>query len=165
MIWRNAMKYPVLITGIIMFILFISNEKTKIWWNEVSMRYIPSTCKSLKDRLDNKSPDHWKLYCTTTEDMVLKVKFKSKAVDEQNTRSLYYRVLANELKTFALFANPETLVHLNSLKLYLKGKDLRILAKTDGEALVRLREIKDKDIMAKHLKLTVKVKELTEADK
>jgi hypothetical protein len=164
MIWRGAMKYPVLIMGIIMFILFISNEKTKIWWNQISMRYIPSTCKSIESRIKTKAPDHWKIYCSTTEDMVVKVKFKDKALDNKNTRSMYYRALANELKTFALFANPETLVHLDSLKLYLKGKELRILAKTDGEALVRLREIKDKDIMAKHLKLTVKVKELTESD-
>ena len=160
MIWRGAMKYPVLITGIIMFILFLTNEKTKIWWNEISMRYIPSTCKSLESRLEAKKPDHWKVRCATTEDMILRVKMQDESLQPSGARALYYRVLANELQSFAILSNPETLVHLDSLKLYLKGKELKILAKTDGEALVQLRSMKDKKQISDHLKLTVKVKEL-----
>tara|TARA_B100001971_G_scaffold215192_1_gene259901 strand:+ start:154741 stop:155235 length:495 start_codon:yes stop_codon:yes gene_type:complete len=160
MIWKGAMKYPVLITGVIMFVLFLSNEKTKIWWNEISMRYIPSTCKSLEDRMQSKLPDHWKLRCANKDSLILRVKVKENPIEPTQSRALYYRILANEIKSFALMANPETLVHLLSFKLYLKGKYYRILAQTDGEALVQLREIKDKERMANHLKLTVKVKEL-----
>lgn len=160
MIWKGAMKYPVLITGIIMFILFLSNEKTKVWWNEISMRYIPSTCVTLKDRMQTKLPDHWKIRCANKDSLILRVKMLEKPIEPTQARSLYYRVLANELKSFAQMANPETLVHLLSFKLYLKGKYYRILAQTDGEALVQLREIKDKERMANHLKLTVKVKEI-----
>lgn len=154
------MKYPVLITGIIMFVIFVTDDKTKIWWNEISMRYIPSTCKSLESRLESKLPDYWKIRCATTEDMILRVKMQEDPLEASGARPLYYRVLANELKSFALMTNPETLVHLDSLKLYLKGKHLKILAQTDGEALVQLRDIKDKERMAEHLRLTVKVKEL-----
>jgi len=164
MIWGKAMRYPVLIVGVVMFLIFINDEKTKIWWNEISLRYIPSTCITLKDRIEPKAPKHWLLKCSTTEDMILNVKFKKVPSEIKNTRALYFRALANELKTFALFANPETLKHLRSLKLILKGKALSILAQTDGEALVRLAEIKDKEMMANHLKLTVKVKELPKVD-
>lgn len=161
MIWKNAMKYPVLITGIIMFILFVTNENTKIWWHDVSTRFIPSTCRSLKERLELIKPEHWnQLYCTTTEDLVLRIKFKEAPVDQKHLKALYYRALANELQHFSRVTNPETLEHLRSLKLFLKGKELGILAQTDGQALMRLSQLKDSEEIANHLKLTVKVKEI-----
>lgn len=158
------MKYPVLIVGVVMFLIFLNDHKTKIWWNEISLRYIPSTCISLKDRISPKAPSHWTLKCSTTEDMILEVKFEKVANEDNNTRALYYRALANELKTFSLFANPETLTHLRSLKMILKGDRLSVIAQTDGEALVRLSQINDKDLLAQHLKLTVKVKEIHKVD-
>lgn len=163
MIWRGAMKYPVLITGIIMFLLFLSNEKTKIWWNEISMRYIPSTCKSLQSRMESKLPDHWKIRCANIDSLILRAKVQKDPAESSQARPLYYRILANELTSFAVMANPETLVHLKSFKLYLKGKHLKILASTDGEALVQLSRLKDKERIAEHLRLTVKVKELEES--
>jgi exosome complex RNA-binding protein Rrp4 len=159
MIWKNALKYPVLIIGIIMFSLFLSDEKTKIWWDKVNDRYIPSTCDALLSRVKSKLPSDWDMECENKDKFLIEAAFSKVFEDQNKTRSAMYMELANMLSLYSHYANPETLERLRNLTIFLNGKEFKIMAVTDGQAVVKIKAIKDKRKLLEHLKLTVKIKE------
>ncbi len=152
------MKYPALVAGIIMFALFLADPKTKTWWNSLGDRFIPSTCKALIDRVSNKSPDNWSMECPGTSRLVLNIETEIDP-DSTDLRKLMYRSMANNLKSFAIMANPETLQNLKVFEIMLESENFSILGKTDGQALAKLGRIDSPKKIAQHLRLTVKVKE------
>lgn len=158
MIWSKAMKYPVLIMGIIMFTLFISNGRTQNWWQKAKRRFIPSTCDSLLTRLNPKVPKSWKMSCPTIDLLILEYEHKKKSpIDEMRVEM--YKKTANIIVQFSKMANPETLEDLQAFRLIIKTSRLEILSQTDGEAMIAFRKLEGKQKIAEHLKLTVKVKE------
>ena len=159
MFWKNAMKYPALIAGMIMFTIFILDPKTKNWWNKMQGRYIPSTCRALADRVESKAPSEWSIECPSTSRLVLNVDFSETFQNPTQLRSAIYRSMANNLKRFALVANPETLQNLETLEVRMNNDKIQVWGQTDGQAMVKLRGINSQKEMAEHLELTVKVKE------
>lgn len=158
MFGKNAMKYPALVAGVIMFALFLADPKTKVWWNSLGDRFIPSTCKALVDRVSPKSPENWSIDCPGTSRLVLSVESELESSNPE-LRKLMYRSMANTLKSFAVMANPETLQNLKVFEIVLKNDDFSILGKTDGQAMAKLGRINGTNQIAQHLRLTVKVKE------
>lgn len=162
MIWAKAMKYPVLIIGIILFAIFISQESTKKWWNqEVKRSRIPSTCDAVLDRVKPKSPSSWELECPGTQLLVINVNFETTANSHKEQRVMMYKEVANTLTKLAHYSNVETLEFLKHIKLILKHKNLEITSVTDGQAVAKFKYLKQKDQILQHLKLTVKVSEKT----
>lgn len=160
MFTKNAMKYPALVAGAIMFAIFVMDPKTKNWWNEdVKGRFIPSTCKALTERLESKVPSSWDMKCPGTSRLVLEVDFEEQFPNKQALRTAIYRAMANNLKSFALMANPETLENLSKFEVMMIHDDMEVWGVTDGQAMVKLRDKKSQKTMAEHLELTVKVKE------
>lgn len=160
MIWKNALKYPVLIIGIIMFGLFLSDKKTKIWWDKVNNRYVPSTCSALLARLETKLPNDWRLQCENKDKMLIEAGFSKTYPDLNKTRAVMYLQIANMLNEVAHYANHETLQRLENLTIYLNGKKVKIIASTDGQAIIKIKEIKGEKALLQHLKLTVKTREV-----
>lgn len=158
MFGKNAMKYPALVAGIIMFAIFLSDPKTKSWWGSIKGRYIPNTCRALIDRVSEHQPDNWSMECPGTSKMILTVASEHSS-DEKNLRTLTYRTMANTLKSFAVMANPETLINLHTFEVLIEHEDFEVLGRTDGQALTKLRSIEGQNKIAQHLRLTVKVKE------
>lgn len=158
MILSKTLKYPVLIVGIIMFSIFLADEKTKIWWEKTQRRFIPSTCDSLESRLKDKTPKEWTITCPTADLLLLEMNYDSSESLER-VRIKMYKNIANTLVEFAKIANPETLEYLNTFRLIIDSNKVRILSETDGEAMLAFRTLKQKEKIAQHLKLTVKVKE------
>lgn len=159
MFWKNALKYPALIAGAIMFTLFLADPKTKQWWQEIQGRYKPSTCRALLDRVEKKAPSEWDLRCPKVSHMQLEVDFDKEFKSFGDLRMAAYRKMANDLKSLALMANPETLQNLGTLEILVKNDLLEVWGVTDGQAMVQLRDKKTQKDMAEHLELTVKVKE------
>jgi hypothetical protein len=160
MIWRNVMKYPVLIMGVIMFLIFINQETTKVWWeNKVMRRFIPSTCDAVKDRVDVKAPKEWKMECPGTQLLVITIDFSPTAKGLNEQRILMYKHLANTLSELAHHAHGETLEYLKNIKVILKHKSLHITSMTDGQAVSKFTILKEEKEILEHLKLTVKVGE------
>ncbi|MCT4641748.1 MAG: hypothetical protein N4A33_05570 [Bacteriovoracaceae bacterium] len=159
MLWSKAMRYPALTMGIIMFAIYISDAKTQTWWQKTKRRFIPSTCDSLLARMNDKAPKQWEMSCPGTEKLVLKYKLKELNKDRKETKAIMYKQIVNILVTFSQMANPETLNYLKQFRVIIKADFVSILAKTDGEAMVAFRKMKNKDEIAKHVKLSVKVKE------
>ncbi len=159
MFWKNALKYPALIAGVIMFTLFLADPKTKQWWEKVQGRYKPSTCRALTDRIEPKMPSEWSLRCPEVSHMQFEVEFDKSFKTFSDLRMAAYRKMANDLKSLALMANPETLQNLSTLEILVKHDQIEVWGVTDGQALVKLRDKSSQKEMAEHLELTVKVKE------
>lgn len=159
MFWKNAMKYPALIAGLIMFTIFILDPKTKIWWQKVQGRFKPSTCRALADRIERKAPSVWSIECPESAKLILKVDFDKSFKNDSQLRTGIYRSLANNLKSFADMANPETLQNLAIMEIFMLHKQIEVWGVTDGQAMVSLRSKKTTKEMAEHLELTVRVRE------
>lgn len=158
MIWSKAMKYPVLMMGILMFSLYVSDAKTQSWWEKAKRRFVPSTCDSLLTRLEDKTPKEWKISCPTVDLLVLDYEYITEEPREV-VRIKMYKNIANILVQFANLANPETLEDLRAFRLKINASKIAITAQTDGEAMLAYRKLKIREKIAEHLKLTVKVKE------
>ena len=175
MFGKNVMKYPVLIMGIMMFGIFLSQDSTKKWWEKQKTRLIPSTCKAVIDRVQKKSPSDWEMECLNTSFLRLTINFNREAKNKKLLRVAMYRELANTYSQFAQFANIalpyvegnkkkvyneiETLEHLREIQIILKHKNLQILSQSDGQAVAKFLELKRPELIADHLKLTVTVVE------
>jgi len=156
----NAMKYPVLVIGIVMFGLFITNPKTKEWWSTVGRNRIPNTCRVIKDRVAPKAPKSWSFNCPTTKKLVIDIEYETLPKEPKNLRQILYKKLANSLTKLGGWSNLETLEFLHTLKLNINHPKLIIKSQTDGQAIVELMVKKNQIDIARHLKLTVKVKEI-----
>lgn len=166
---KGIMKYPVLIAGVLMFSLFLSQETTHIWWkkvwHQISTRYIPSTCNALVDRTELKAPKDWSFDCSGTQLLIITTPFdkdgKAKFTSHRELRVMMYKEVANNLSRLAKSSNLETLEFLKHIKLILKHKNLEITATTDGQAVAKFAKLKAKQDILDHLRLTVKVSEKT----
>lgn len=160
MIFRKALKYPVLIIGIIFFTLYLLDPKTSEYWSKHSRRFIPSTCDALVDRAEPKADEDWSFSCPGTQLLILKIPV-SEIKDEKfpATRVRAYKLLANSLVKLSQISNPETMEFLQNIKVILEHSRLKVLAKTDGNAVNKFIGMTDQDKIAEHLKLTVKIKE------
>lgn len=175
MFGKNAMKYPALVMGIIMFVIFLSQNSTQKWLSGHKRRFIPSTCDSVKDRVNIKAPGSWSMECPTTNFLVLTIEFAEKAKDPKMTRVLMYRELANIYSKFAHYANipleyvednkrkvyneVETLERLKDVRIILQNDQYIITSQSDGQAIAKFLDLKRKEQIAEHLRLTVKVSE------
>ena len=162
MIWQKAFKYPVLIIGIILFTLYIMDPKTSKYWKKQSRRFIPSTCDALMDRSEKKGPENWSWECPGTQLLIIKVEYNDAGEKFPEIRKNLYKQLANSLVKLAQITNPETMPNLLNLKMIIENPRLKILAKTDGAAVEALLRMNTPDLVAEHLKLTVKVKEFVQ---
>lgn len=161
MIWQKVMKYPVLVMGIIMFLIFLNQETTKVWWAKVKRRYVPSTCDAVLSRVETKAPKEWKLECPGTQLLVIQLEIDHPAKSSQQLRVMMYKEVANNLTKLASYANIETLEYLKNIRLILKHKDLTIISQTDGQAVAQFKTLKQKQDILNHLSLTVKVREIS----
>lgn len=161
MIWKNALKYPVLVIGLVLFVLFITDPKTKKYWEKSQRRFIPSTCDAVMDRVEPKAPNNWKFDCPGTQLLIINISSKD-IKNAPNYRVLMYRSLANSLKKLAEYSNIETLEYLKNIEMILTHPKLTIKSKTDGQAVAGLIKLSDQADIARHLKLTVKVKEFVQ---
>lgn len=160
MIWKKTLKYPVLVVGVILFALFLSDPKTAEWWEKSQRRFIPSTCDAVKDRVAPKAPESWSLSCPTIHLLVVNIEHNTADSGLLVLRPQMYKHLANSLSALAKYSNIETLEFLKSVEIIIEHPRLSIRSKTDGEAVAQILKLKSQQEIAQHLKLTVKVKEL-----
>ncbi len=152
------MKYPMLVVGIALFVIYLSMPETKRFWEKHFNRFVPNTCSAILDRIAKKAPTNWSLECPGTVRLVVDI--QSEIIPNQkNLRQGLYKELANNLLKLSQISNLETLENLKVIEMNLMSSQKNIHAKTDGEALVELSKKRSQKAIAQHLKLTVKVKE------
>ena len=180
MVWKKALKYPVLIIGVIWMAIYLSDSKTADFWTKFKYRFHPAAyvCDSIKDRISEKLESNWSLHCPHTtfllaringEDEILKVLENSGASDpytamrnlelQKYRKILYSRVFASVIKLISL-ADQDTLESLTEVKINYKSQRRGVLIQSDGQAL---RIIRDKIYLVKvqrlHFRATVALKE------
>lgn len=152
------MKYPMLVVGIALFVIYLSMPETERFWEKHFNRFVPNTCSAILDRIAKKAPTNWSLECPGTVRLVVDI--QSEIIPNQkNLRQGLYKELANNLLKLSQISNLETLENLKVIEMNLMSSKKNIHAKTDGEALVELSKKRSQKAIAQHLKLTVKVKE------
>ena len=157
MFWQRAMKYPVLIIGIVFFGLYITNPKTKEFWENHFGKMKPSTCRVTVERFKKNSQKDWSFHCPSTQS--LSIEIKSELADKYS-RALLYKELANSLSYLGHKTNPETLGYLKKVSVKLIHPKLTIDAITDGPAINQMAQTKDRETLFDILKLSVRTKEI-----
>ncbi|MBD65686.1 MAG: hypothetical protein CME62_10800 [Halobacteriovoraceae bacterium] len=150
MIWRKTLKYPMLTVGIILFAIYLSDPKTKDFWNKFKTRFYPDryTCTAITQRIKDKMPENWSIHCPENSFLLIRIQYQEVEGDTFPVSKVkMYRLLANSILELGKIANPETMEKVKNIKLSLYSNRLHILGQTDGAAIVKMRkEVYEYDI-------------------
>jgi len=153
------MKKPVLMIGIIMFLLFLYQVASKEKWGIfANSKLIPTSCRGVLVGLERRIPENWKVFC---EGNNLAVEIKELAIPEdvENIRPLLYRQLANHMAFLARNSANDILEKVFFVRFHLVHDKMTIDAVTEGKFIVKLSTLEDSEHIMTHLKSTVQVKE------
>jgi hypothetical protein len=153
------MKKPVLMIGIIMFLLFLYQVASKEKWGIfANSKLIPTSCRGVLVGLERRIPENWKVFC---EGNNLAVEIKELAIPEdvENIRPLLYRQLANHMAFLARNSANDILEKVFFVRFNLVHDKMTIDAVTEGKFIVKLSTLENSEHIMTHLKSTVQVKE------
>ncbi len=153
------MKKPVLMIGIIMFLLFLYQVASKEKWGIfANSKLIPTSCRDVLVGLERRIPENWKVFC---EGNNLAVEIKELAIPEdvENIRPLLYRQLANHMAFLARNSANDILEKVFFVRFHLVHDKMTIDAVTEGKFIVKLSTLENSEHIMTHLKSTVQVKE------
>ncbi len=159
MLWNSLMKKPVLMIGIIMFLLFLYQVASKEKWGIfANSKLIPTSCRGVLVGLERRIPENWKVFC---EGNNLAVEIKELAIPEdvENIRPLLYRQLANHMAFLARNSANDILEKVFFVRFHLVHDKMTIDAVTEGKFIVKLSTLENSEHIMTHLKSTVQVKE------
>ena len=166
MIAKNIMKKPILVIGILMMFIFLSNLYNKGYFSKRAELLKATSCRAVVVKLERRVPMTWEILCHNNN-LTVKIPYslsKNKTLKNPAMKSaLLYRELANNLKLIALHSPDDNLERTFLIRVVLKSEDLVINSITEGKHLVRLRTLKTPEMIGEHLKRTVKVKETRRA--
>lgn len=161
MLAKSLLKYPVLFLGLGMFLLFIFNEKTAIWWDKYTNRFKPNVCKDAATRITELGPNDWDVSCNQ-QDLIIKQKFYLENIKDNDLRKASYRHLANNLKQLSKISNPDTISLIKVINFQLRLPQKSISSFISGTSLIQLSKLTDEKAIAFFIHTSVKVKEITE---
>lgn len=158
MILKTLMKNPILVIGIILFVLFIHQVATGEKWGFLkNERLIPTSCKAALVRIDKHIPANWATQC---EGNNLAVAIKELENTDGNIEALLYRQLANHMSYIAKVAMPDIIEKVDFVTFKLIHEKLTINAVTEGKYIAKLATLEDPDLIRSHLQSTVQVQEV-----
>lgn len=145
MIWKNALKYPVLVIGIVWMAIYLSDAKTADFWNKMKYRFHPATyaCGAILERIEDKLDDNWSLHCNKPKYLIVRINDMDsnsyKGLNKQAQRAKLYRNLFNDIVKFGTVANPDTVAQIETLKINYQAEPFSVVVSTDGQAIVQIR--------------------------
>ena len=162
MIWNNAMKYPALIMGLIMFGIFISNPKTKKYFSKYTQSRVPNTCMTVLNRVSKKTPKSWQLDCPTDYLLQIKIKHASRHSSYLKIRPEIYKALANYHVKLMQLSNLETLSNLGLIEFKVSHPQLSVISQSEGSSVAEMAKLnlRNHKELANHLRATVNIKEV-----
>lgn len=159
---KTLTKYPILAIGILMMAIFIMDLNRRGLLKRDNL--IPTSCTAVRVKLDRRIPSNWKTQCNKNN-LEININYPEDKISKVNSleklRPLLYRELANYLSLIAKNSPSDNLERTDIIVVKLKHSKLSINAVTEGKYIVKLLTIKDKKMLAEHLKVTVQVKEST----
>ncbi len=124
-----------------------------------------TSCRAALVKLNRRIPSSWATRCEGNNMAVeIPLTFKpdkklSKKEADLRLRTFMYREMANDLVVVAKNSPSDNLERTDFIRLKMVHKKIEINALTEGRYLVKLATIKNKRLLAEHLKTTVNVKE------
>jgi hypothetical protein len=159
MLWNSLMKKPVLMIGIIMFLLFLYQVASKEKWGIfANSKLIPTSCRGVLVGLERRIPENWKVFCEGNN-LAVEIKELSIPEDVENIRPLLYRQLANHMAFLARNSANDILEKVFFVRFHLVHDKMTIDAVTEGKFIVKLSTLENSEHIMTHLKSTVQVKE------
>ncbi len=167
----SLIKNPFLAMGILMVtILFFQLEERGLlasFWEYFKesrrAKLTPSSCRSVRVKLDRRIPDSWKTHCegksynnlAVTIELTSPTEFK----DQNQLKTYLYRQTANALIHIAKQGPGDNLERTDIVRLQVIHPRLEINAITEGHLIVKLATLKNKKLIAAHIQNSVQVKE------
>ena len=126
-----------------------------------SDRLIPYSCKALRVKLDRRIPANWSSRCEKNSLFVeINGDGLGKVLANKNDKKAFiFRELANSLMIVATHSPSDNLERTDEVLLRFHYQGMAVNALTAGKDLVKLQGVQDKELIAKHLRSTVKIQE------
>ncbi|MAF77880.1 MAG: hypothetical protein CME63_03665 [Halobacteriovoraceae bacterium] len=169
---RSLMKNPMLVVGVLMMMIFLFQAGKKFnWWESRRQKLMPSSCKAVLVKLERRIPENWQTSCEGKIFNNLAVEINYPVLEKQEkqkdqaksnkdrVRSLLYREMANDLISIAKNSPSDNLEKTDIVRIKLIHPEMTINAVTEGKYIVKLQTLRDKRLIAEHLKVTVQVQE------
>lgn len=165
MVLKSLLKNPVLGFGILIFILFLFQLRENGAYNKRAQSMKATSCRSVKVRLDKYMHPSWVLNCNENNLEVtipadLKV-IPEDVQDKEFLRKEMYKVLANSYISIAKYALPESLERTMMIVVKLVHPQMVLSSISEGKYVAKLRTLKNKNNLARHIHQTVQVQEVT----
>jgi hypothetical protein len=158
------MEKPVLAIGIIFISLFLFDLNRRGYLDSFKNRFNPTSCYGALPYLSKRLPKESKARCDNNN---LRVSWTI-AIGElirvdkpEKILAANYRELANNLTFIAKNTPQELLNAITTVTLMQEGEDYTLTAISEGRKLSLLKDLKSPELIAEHLRNTVKVQEVT----
>jgi len=160
MLLNSLIKKPLLPIGILLMVLLLFHLNKKGLLFGSKDRYNPTSCRSVLVMLNKRIPGHWSTKCSKNNlEVVINSELTVK--NPENLKRVLYRTLANSLKFIASNSLEESLERTYYVTVKLQHSKLKIIALTEGKDISKLKHMNNPEMIADHLKATVKVQEST----
>ncbi len=155
---KSLMKNPILIIGILFFIIFLFNLQKKGYFSERSEKLKATSCRAALVKLNKVTPRNWESSC---EKNSIKIEVTIQEVKNiKLIKEVLYRELANSLSFIAKNSPSDNLERTDYIIVKIKYKNHIINSLTKGKQLVKLSSLKNIKLIKDHLKQTVQVQEV-----
>lgn len=151
------MKNPVLIIGVILFVIFMFDQKKRDY-PLFGDRLIPSSCRAVVVKLEKRIPANWNLKCEKNN-LAITIDSHVTINKPQLLKPILYRNLANHLIFIAQNSPQETLERVFIVRMHVEHPLMVIDAITEGKDISKFATLTDKKFIADHLQATVQVKD------
>ncbi len=167
----SLIKNPFLAIGVLVVtILFFQLEEKgllKSFWESFKesrrAKLTPSSCRSVRVKLDRRIPDSWETRCEggnyNNLAVIIKLDTSPRFDDQKRLKTYLYRQTANALVHIAQQGPSDNLERTDVIRLQVLHPQLEINAVTEGHLTVKLATLKNKKLIAQHLKHSVQIKE------
>lgn len=158
------MKNPVLMIGIIFAFISLSILQKKGYLNDARDRFMPTSCRAVRVKLDKRIPENWKTTCEGNNLNIniqyIPVTKKEKSIKGKVLKGLLYNELLKYLIHVAKNSPSDNLERTMIVSLRLDHPNLQLNSVTEGKFLVKLATLKDKELIKQHLIRTVQTQEV-----
>ena len=141
----KLLKNPILIIGILFFVIFIYDLRSRKGYFFDREELKANSCRSSLVKLNKRIPKTWEASCEKDNIFIeIKSEANNKKIEEKNLKSFLYRELANSLIFIAENAFLDSLEKVMIVRIKLISNDLVLNAITEGKYLVKFKTIKEK---------------------
>ena len=165
MVLKSLLKNPILAFGILIFIIFLFQLRDNGAFQKRSENMIATSCRSVKVRLDKYLHPTWKIECNKNNlEVTIPVdpKIVPEAADKEILKAEMYKALANSYISISRYSMEESLERTMMIVVKLVHPKMIISSISEGQYVVKLKTLKNKNNLARHIHQTIQVQEVTE---